>query len=196
MSPPQRYDKVLGMDLNETKQKMGKVLDVLRNDLATVRTGRAAPSLVENIMVSVYGGSARLKILELATISATDPQTLTITPFDGSIIGEINKGILEANTGLTPVIDGPLIRISIPPLSEDRRQQLIHLMRQKLENGRIMVRQVRQTAMSDIKKRFTDKVISEDDMTRLEKEVQKTTDELTETIEALGKHKEQELLQL
>lgn len=184
------------MDLNETRTKMQKVLEVLRGDLSTVRTGRAAPSLVENIVIGAYGGSTRLKVLELATISASDPQTLLVTPFDGSIIGEIQKGILEANVGLTPTIDGQNIRISIPPLSQERREQLIHLMKQKLENGKIMVRQVRHEAMTDIKKQYGDKTISEDDKIRLEKEVQHLTDSVMNEIDGLGKKKEEELMQI
>lgn len=182
--------------VNETRQKMQKVLEVLRTDLSTVRTGRAAPSLVENITVSVYGGSANLKIMELATISCLDNQTLVITPFDASIIGEIKKGIEIANVGLNPSIDGVVIRISIPPLSEERRQQLIHLMKQKLENGRIMIRQSRHEAMEIIKKQYNNKEISEDEMVRLEKEIQKLTDEVVADIEGMGKKKEAELLQI
>lgn len=184
------------MNLDETKTKMQKVLEVLHGDLATVRTGRATPSLVENIIVAVYGGSTRLKIMELATISSSDPQTLLITPFDASIIGEIQKGIMEANVGLTPTVDGQHIRISIPPLSQERRQQLIKLMHQKLENSRIMVRQVRHEAMSNIKKQYNDKAISEDEMSRFEKEAQHATDEIMAKIEGLGKKKEGELLQI
>lgn len=181
--------------LNESKQKMQKALDVLKNDLATVRTGRAAPSLVENISVSVYAGSARMRVMEVATITSSDPQTLLITPFDGSIIGEIQKGLMEANIGLTPTIDGQNIRISIPQLSEERRKELIHLMKQKLENGRIMIRQMRQDAMQEIKKQ-KDNGISEDEVERLEKEVQKATDKAIEEIDIMGKKKEEELMQL
>src|SRR5581483_740861 len=151
------------MDLvSDTKQKMQKAMEVLHGDLATIRTGRATPSLVDTLVVSVYGGSTRMKIVELATIGISDPQTLLITPFDPSIIGEIQKGIMEANVGLTPSIDGQNIRISIPPLSEERRQQLIHLIRQKLENGKIMVRQARHDAMNEIKKKTDD--LSEDEV--------------------------------
>lgn len=184
------------MDLNTTRVQMNKVLDVLRTDLATVRTGRAAPSLVESIIVSVYGNTTKLRVMEVATIAAQDTQTLVITPFDGSIIGEIQKGIEVANVGLNPVIDGTLIRISIPPLSQERREQLIHLMKQKLENGKIMIRQVRQEGMQELKKQHNNKVISEDEMVRLEKEIQKITDDITSEIDAMGKKKEEELLQL
>lgn len=184
------------MDLNvqNPRWKMQKVLEVLRTDLSTVRTGRATPSLVENIVINAYGGTQRLKVMELATITVSDLQTLVITPFDGSIINEIQKGIMEANIGLNPVIDSAVIRIAIPPLSQERREQLIHLMRQKLEGGRIQVRQVRHEAMTEIKKQLNDKTISEDEMIRLEKEAQKATDEIMSEIEAMGKRKEEELL--
>ncbi|MEX2007421.1 MAG: ribosome recycling factor [Candidatus Levyibacteriota bacterium] len=181
---------------SQTREKMQKVLDMLRSDLATVRTGRAAPSLVENIVISAYGGSARLKVMELATISATDPHTLAVTPFDGSIIGEIQKGIVDSGSGLNPVIDGQLIRIAIPMLSEERRQELIKLMKQKLENGKIMVRQARHEAMEEVKKQYNDKTIGEDDMSRLEKEIQKVTDDTISQIDEMGKRKEEELMQI
>lgn len=176
-----------------TKKKIDRVLDILKGDLDTIRTGRAAPSLVENIVISAYGGSAKLKVMELATVGATDHQTLVITPFDPSIIGEIQKGIEAANAGFTPNIDGNLIRISIPPLSQERREELIKAMRQKLENGKIMVRQVRHEAMEDVKKEYEGR---EDDIKRLEKEIQKLVDDTVETIESWGKQKEQELMQI
>lgn len=185
------------MDLNiasEAKQQMIRVIEVLKTDLSTVRTGRATPSLVENIVINAYGGSARMKVVELAHVSTSDPQTLIITPFDPSIIGEINKGIMESSAGFTPVIDGQLIRISIPLLSEERRQELVHLVNQKLEGGKIQVRQVRHEAMEKIKKQLGDKEISEDDSARLEKEVQKLTDDIILDIDLLGKKKEEELM--
>ncbi len=184
------------MNLDASTQKMGKVLEVLKNDIATVRTGRATAGLVDHITVSVYGGTARMKIVELATITVQDSQTIVIAPFDKSVLDEIQKGIQEANVGLNPGNDGNIIRISIPPLSQERREQLIHLMKQKLENGKIMVRQVRQEAMHEIKKQFTEKVISEDDQLRLEKEAQKLTDDTIAEIDGLGKKKEEELLQI
>lgn len=182
--------------LSKTRQNMQKVLEVLRSDIATVRTGRATPSLVEGIVVAAYGGTQKLKIMELATISAPEPQTLLITPFDHSILGEIEKGIMEAKVGLSPSNDGQVIRISIPPLSEERREQLIHLMKQKLENGRIMVRQARHDGMNEVKKMYADKVVSEDEKNHLEKEVQKITDSMIVDIEAMGLKKEEELMQM
>ena len=175
---------------------MNAVLDVIKADLATVRAGKASPALVENLVVAAYGGTQRLKVVELAQIAAIDAQTLVITPFDGSIIGEIHKAIQESGTGFNPVIDGQLIRISIPPLSEERRQELVHLVNQKLEGGRIQVRQVRHELMDEIKKQFNDKEISEDDKARLEKEAQRLTDETISQIDNLGKQKEQELMSI
>lgn len=177
-----------------TRQKMLKVIDVLKTDLSTVRTGRAAPSLVENISIEAYGGTQRFKVVELAHVSTSDPQTLLVTPFDPSIIGEIRKGIQEANVGLNPVIDGQVVRISIPPLSQERREQLIQLVHQKLEGGKIQIRQMRHDAISDVKKLEDSQNFSEDDVKHLEKEIQKLTDEFTVEIENLGKKKEEELL--
>ncbi len=176
-----------------TKKKITKVLDLIKGDLATIRTGRAAPVLVESIVIPVYGGSTKLKVLELATVGVSDPHTLVLSPFDPSIINEIQKGIQEANVGLTPVVDGQVIRVSIPPLSQERREELIKAMRHKLENGRIMVRQMRHDAMTEIKKEYAGR---EDDISRLEKEVQRLVDETMEMIDELGAQKEKELLQI
>ena len=176
-----------------TKKRIDKVLDILKGDLATIRTGRATPSLVENIIINAYGGSAKLKVMELATIGSTDSQTLVVTPFDMATINELQKGIEAANIGFHPAIDGNLLRISIPPLSQDRRQELIKAMKHKLENGKVMVRQVRHEAMENIKKEFEGR---EDDIKRLEKEVQKMIDDTIETIDGYGVQKEQELMQI
>ena len=177
----------------KTKEKLQKVLDVLNDDLSTIRTGRATPALVENIVVSAYGGSAKLKVMELATIATPDNQTIVLTPFDASVIHDLQKGIEAANAGLNPVIDSNILRIKIPPLSTERRQELIKAMKHKLENGRVMVRQVRHEMIEDMKKDYEGR---EDDIKRLEKEIQKFVDDTSETIEDWGKQKEQELLQI
>lgn len=186
----------MDQSLNPVNAQMQKVLEVLKVDLSTVRVGKAAPSLVENIVINAYQGTQKLKIIELAQINAVDSQTLVITPYDASITGEIHKGILESSTGLTPIIDGQIIRIAIPPLSEERRQQLVSLVNQKLEGGKIQIRQVRHEAINDAKKRLTAKEIGEDDLIRLEKEIQKLTDDTILEIENLGKKKEEELMVL
>jgi ribosome recycling factor len=182
--------------VNEMRQKMQKALLVLQEDLATVRTGRAMPSLVENVVVTVYGGAERMKVKEVATIATSDPQTLVLQPFDPSIAGEIQKGIMEANIGLTPSSDGNIIRISIPPLSQERRMELIKLMKQKLENGRIAIRQIRQDARNTVRKQHNDKEISEEQMFAIDKEIQKITDETMIPVDEMGRRKEEELLQI
>ena len=182
--------------ISSTRQNMQKILVGLGNDLATIRTGRASPAIIENIVIPVYSGTQRLQIKEIGTVFASDSRTLVLTPFDHSILGEIQKGIMAANVGLTPSNDGNVIRVSIPSLSEERRQDLIKLVKQKLEAGRITIRQVRQDAMRDLKKSFTGKEVSEEEMRRLEKDIQKITDEIMGQIELLRERKEQELLQI
>jgi len=177
----------------QTKEKLQKVLDVLRDDLATIRTGRATPALVENIVVSAYNSSAKLKVMELATIATPDNKTIVLTPFDVSVIQDLQKGIEAANAGLNPIVDSNLLRISIPPLSLERRQELIKAMKHKLENGKVMVRQVRHEMIEDMKKDYEGR---EDDIKRLEKEIQHLVDQTSETIEEWGRKKEKELLQL
>lgn len=180
----------------QMQQRMQKALLVLQEDLSTVRTGRAMPSLVENVIVNVYGGTQRLRIKELTTISTSDPHTLVLSPFDPSICGEIQKGIMEANVGLTPSSDGNIIRISVPPLSEERRKELIKLMKQKLENGRIAIRQIRQDARNIVRKKHNDKEISEEQMFRTDEEIQKITDQIMIPVDEMGRRKEAELMQI
>lgn len=174
------------------RENMSKAIDILSSDLSTIRTGKATPALVENIVVSVYNGTTKLRVMEVATVAASDAQTLVLTPFDQSITEEIRKGIMESGAGFNPSSDGQVIRITIPPLSEERRQELIHLMKQKLENGKVMIRQIRHEAMNDVKKAD----LPEDEESRLEKEVQNTTDQMMGQIDALGSKKEEELMQI
>lgn len=182
--------------VSQMRVKMQKALMVLQEDLSTVRTGRAMPSLVENVVISVYNGAQRLRIKELATIAASDPQNLVLQPFDPSIAGEIQKGIMEANIGLMPSSDGQVIRISIPPLSQERRIELIKLMKQKLENGRIAIRQIRQDARNIVRKQHNDKEISEEQMFRTDEEIQKITDQIMLPVDEMGRKKETELMQI
>lgn len=184
------------MDDVSIRSKMKQVLDLVTTDVASIRTGRASPGLVEDLEVAVYGGQQKLKIQELATISAPDAQTIVIDPFDKSIIGEIRKGIMSANIGLNPSIDGEILRISLPPLTSEDRQKYVKLLSTKLENGRIMIRQIRGDAMRDIKESFEKKELSEDEKFQQEKRLQEITDGFTEKIDAVGDAKEKELLQI
>lgn len=172
---------------------MDGVLAALSNDLNSIRTGRATPSLVENVIVSAYGGAQRLKVNELASITAPDTQTIVIDPWDKSIIGEIKQAILAANIGMNPNIDGEIIRISMPPLTGEDRERYIKLLSAKLENARVSVRQIRGDIMKEIKSAFEKKEITEDDKFAQEKKMQDITDEFIAKIEERGSIKEEEL---
>lgn len=182
--------------LATTRDRMKKAIEVTRTDLTSIRSGRATPALVENIVVPVYGGTQHLKVMELATISATDSKTLVISPYDPSIIAEIERGIAAANTGINPVVDGEILRISIPPLSEERRQEYIKLAKVKLEAGKVMVRQVRHDAMKELSRALDAKEIGEDEKKAGEKKVQELTDEMIADIDTMGQKKEAELLEI
>lgn len=182
------------MDLTEVGSKMQKVLEFVRNDVATIRTGRAAPSLVENIMINAYGGTARMRVVELGIVNASDAQSLTISPYDQSIIGDIRRDIEAANVGLTPIIDNNIIRIAVPPLTEERRIEYVKMLHVKLEDGRVKLRQIRHDLMTDLKRRFEAKEINEDDKFTIEEELQKLTDKMMNEIEAVGESKQADLM--
>lgn len=184
------------MDESSVRAKMQKALDTLVTDISTIRTGRAAPSLVENLVIAVYGGAQKLRILEVASISTSDPQTLVIDPWDKSIIGEIKKGIEAANVGMNPAIDGEILRISMPPLTTEDREKYVKLLSTKLEQGKIAIRMARAEGMQNAKKAYEDKTITEDQKFAQEKKTQELTDEFIKKIEEAGEKKKQELLQL
>ena len=184
------------MDETSIRARMLQVVDLISSDMLSIRTGRATPKLVEDLQIAVYGGQQKLKIMELATISAADAQTLTIAPWDKSVIGEIRQGILAANIGMNPGMDGDIIRISFPPLTTEDREKYVKLLSVKLESGRVMIRQVRADAMHSIKKGFEAKEITEDEKFQQEKRLQELTDEFIKLIEDLGEKKKQELLQV
>ena len=175
---------------------MQSSLDAVIGDISGVRTGRATPSLVENIVCPAYGGTQRLKILELATISAPDPSQIIINPWDKSIIGDIKKGIMEANIGMNPSIDGEVIRIAMAPLTTEDREKYVKLLSGKLENGKVIIRQVRADEMHEIKKKFEDKEITEDEKFADEKKLQEITDEFVKKIDEIGEKKKVELLRI
>lgn len=178
------------------KAKMQKALEVTKNDLGGIRTGRATPALIENTTIAAYGGSTKMKVMEMATISVGDLRTLLVQPYDPATKDEIVKGIQESNSGLTPVVEGEHIRISIPALTEERRQEYLKLAHAKLEAGKVMVRQIRHEEMARVKRAQDAKEITEDERKRDEKHIQEVTDEIIAEIESLGDLKEKELMQL
>ena len=179
--------------MDEIRQKMEKAVEILRQDLVNLKVGRATPALVEQIQVDAY--ETKMPLVELATITASEPNQLLITPFDQTIIKNIEKALaLDRDLGLSPVVDGEVIRLTIPPLNEERRRELVKLLRQKLESARIMIRQIRQGKMQEIRGAFENKEISEDEKFRKEKELQDITDEFNQKIAEIGQQKEQQLL--
>ncbi len=184
------------MDESQVKQKMQGLLDSLVQIIGTIRSGRATPSLVSNLEVVVYGGAQRLRILELASVTSPDPQTLIIDPWDKSVIGEIKKGIESANIGMNPNIDGEIIRISVPALTTEDREKFVKLLSVKLEECKVHVRQIRADIMHAIKREFDEKKITEDEKFAFEKNLQNLTDEFVAKIEQLGEKKKSELMQL
>ncbi len=175
---------------SQVTPKFNKVLEVVQGDLATIRTGKASPQLVENLVVEAYGTT--MKMVELATIAASDPTTLLITPFDITNSAAIAKAIADANLGLTAIAEDTKVRVVVPPLSEERRGEYVKLARSKVEGGKVMIRQVRHDAMEDIGKSSLD----EDTQKRMEKELQVLTDRMVERLEAMLAEKEKELLSL
>lgn len=184
------------MDETSIRLQMQKVLGLVMNDIGGIRTGRAMPLLVEGLVVAVYGGTQKLKINELGSITAPDPQSLVISPWDKSIIGEIRKGILEANIGMNPSIDGEILRIVFPPLTTEDREKYVKLLSGKLESGKMMIRQVRGEGMKSIKENFAKKELTEDEKFDEEKKLQMITDEFTGKIDLVGENKKKDLLQI
>lgn len=176
------------------QDKMNLALVDFKKDISLIRTGRATSALVQDINVASYGGTQNLRIMELASISSPDSQTLIIDPWDKSVIGEIKQAILAANVGMSPVIDGEIIRISFPLMTGEDRQERVKLLHTKMENAKIVVRRVRADAMQDIKKAFEEKEITEDEKFAKEKKLQETTDDFVAKIDEAGAAKEQELL--
>ncbi len=179
--------------MDDVREKMEKALEFLRQDLLSLKVGRATPALIEQIQVEAY--ETKMPLVELATITSPEPSQLVVNPFDQTIIKNIEKALsLDRELGLSPVIDGEVIRITIPPLSEERRKELTKLLGQKLEAGRIAVRQIRQNKMQEIRQAFENKEISEDDKFLKEKELQEITDEFNQKSSEIGHQKEKQLL--
>ena len=178
--------------INETRPRMESVVVDLSRKLGGVRTGRASTSLLDSIVVDYYGTMTPLN--QMASVSVPEPQLLTIQPWDGSQIEAIEKAINTANLGINPSNDGKVIRLPIPPLNEERRQQLAKQVHEIAEEHRIAVRNVRQQSNNDLKKQLHDKEISEDNERIGLEEVQKLTNEFIGKIDELAKSKEQEIL--
>ncbi len=180
--------------LKSMEDKMKGSIKVFRADLATIRTGHASPALIEHVKVEYAGVPTPLN--QIAGISAPEAGLLVIQPWDKSSISSIEKAILKSELGLNPSNDGNIIRISIPPLSEERRQELIKIVHKRVEERRIALRNLRHDTMNELKKLEKDKEISQDDYKRAQDQMQKITDAFMTEIETFGKDKEKELMEV
>ncbi len=177
--------------LTAFSQKVEAAIDHFKQELSSIRAGRANPSMIENVPVEAYG--ARMKLMEVGTISAPQPTLLTIQVWDGGLINSVVKAIQEANLGLNPANDGQIIRLAIPALTQERREEFVKLVRQKLENIRIQIRQLRHEQREIWK---NDEEVSEDELERREKLLQDLIERKTGEIEDLAQNREQELMEV
>jgi ribosome recycling factor len=178
----------------EAESRMKGAIQALDEDLTAIRTGRAHPGLVERLMVEYYG--APTPLIQLASVSVPEPRSLLIRPFDPATLKEIERSILVSDLGLTPNNDGKSIRLNLPPLTEDRRRDLVKLVNNRGEEARIAVRNVRRDSIKDLREFENEKMISEDDLKRGEEELQKITDRYIEEINSIGERKEKEILEV
>jgi ribosome recycling factor len=174
--------------------RMRSSLQSLQDDLAGIRTGRATPALVERLSVEYYGAPTPLQ--QLATFSVPEPRQILIKPFDPSTIKEIEKAIQTSDLGLTPSNDGKVIRLTLPPLTQERREELVRVVNARVEEGRVSVRNIRRDVIKDLREFEDEKLISEDDLKRGEDDIQKLTDEYIEKMNQVGEEKEEEILEV
>ena len=198
--PPPSNDKDTEADLTpeevlrDVDTKMNRSLDAFKRDLNELRTGRATPSLVENVPVDYFGTPTPLK--QIASIAAPDARAIIVTPWDKGAVREIEKGLLKSALGLNPSNDGNIITVPIPPLTNDRRQDMVKLLKKKVEDGKISLRNVRRDGLESLRKLEKDKSISQDENRRAQDQLQKMTDGHTKQIDDTGSAKEAEILQV
>lgn len=180
------------IDFSKVKIRMNKIVDIFVGDISSLRTGRATPGLIENIVVTVYEGQ-KMKLIELGSIGVPDVRSLTFQPWDQTLIKEISNGIAVANTGMTPVVDGQLIRMNLPMMTVEQREDYVKLLGRKLEGARVMIRDARGDFRTDLQKAKQEKSISEDEFKDKENELQKITDEFIKRVEDLSSKKEKEI---
>lgn len=178
--------------LLETEEAMDKAVEYMNHEFAAVRTGKASPALVENIDVEAY--DAMMKIKQLAVISTPEPRLLVIQPFDGATVKNIEKALKESKLGINPAVDGKLIRLPIPALTEERRKDLVKSIKQMAEEARVRVRAARRDGMDSMKKLQKDGKISEDDLENYEKEIQKLTDSSVKKVDEAVEAKEKDIM--
>ena len=177
----------------DLEDRMNKAVETLETEYRRLRTGRASISLVDGIRVDYYGSSTPLS--QLATLTIPDPRSIVIQPWDASVVGEIEKAILKSDLGLTPMSDGKAIRIGIPPLTAERRRDLVKVVKKRAEESKVALRNIRRDINEKIKDLKKDKKVSEDEQFRAQEEIQKSTDEYVKKIDAVFGAKEKEILE-
>ena len=180
--------------LAEASEKMDKAIGVLKDELGGIRTGRATPALLNRIVIDYYG--TQVPIQQLASFSVPEPRTLMISPFDKNAISSMEKALMASDLGITPGNDGSVIRLSFPPLTEERRKELIKLVHHRGEEARVAVRNIRRHSKDEMEKLEREGGISEDDLVRSEKELQKLTDKHIASIDEVVAHKDAELKEI
>ena len=180
--------------LQDTEEKMRKTVEATHREFSTVRTGRASPALVEGVKVNYYNTPTPL--IQLATIGTPDAKLIVIQPYDPSILGEIERSILAANVGITPVNDGRVIRLGLPDLSKERREEMAKVVRKIAEDGRISIRTCRHHSIEQVRKLKTDGEVAEDEAFKAQDTIQKATDKHIAKIDEVLKQKEKEVLEL
>lgn len=180
--------------IKEAETRMQGAIQSLEDDLSGIRTGRATPALVEKLPVEYYGTPTPL--MQLATISVPEARTLLIRPFDATSLRAIERSIIASNLGLTPNNDGKMIRLTLPPLTEERRRDLVRVVHNRVEEAKVAVRNIRRDLIKDLREFESEKLISEDDRKRGEDELQKCTDRKIEEIDAVGDRKEDEIMEV
>ncbi|PID65238.1 MAG: ribosome recycling factor [Gammaproteobacteria bacterium] len=178
----------------DAKARMGKSIESLKLELSRIRTGRAHPSLLDHITVDFYG--SEVPIGQAANVSNSDARTLSIQPWDKSMVAVIEKAIINSDLGITPTSAGEVIRITLPPLTEERRKDLVKIVRGEGENAKVAIRNIRRDANSAVKKLLNDKDITEDDERRAEGDIQKITDDFVGQVDVLLDDKEKELMEV
>ena len=180
--------------MNQTKERMEKAVAAYQRELATVRAGRANPSLLDKVTVEYYGAQTPLN--QLASITVPEARMLVITPYDKTALGDIEKAVQKADLGVTPTNDGSIIRITIPPLTEERRKELAKLVKKYSEDAKVAVRNIRRDANDDLKKLEKNGEMTEDELRSSTEDVQKLTDEYVSKIDEITKDKEKELMEV
>lgn len=178
--------------IKDTEIHMAKGFEVLQNELAKLRTGRAHPSIIEGVMVDYYGNASALK--SVANITVSDPRTLTVTPWDKNMVKPIEKAIMNADLGLNPMSDGHVLRVPLPPLTEERRKDLVKVVKSTAEHARVTVRNMRRDANEKLKALLKQKSISEDDERKAQETIQKLTNKFVTKIDEAASIKEKDLL--